>query len=342
VEKKKTKSVDDINKVQMPAKILKAEFTEDELREEELRWNRENMLDEWLSNLSEVSEDEEHLDNAKIIPLSDDNDGINATVSAEPTAENNVETAETVKKQERSFDYMINVILLNFKEKIDFCGKHLNQSDIELFRQILLRYFTYKHGYKDKKASLISLRFSKKNLQNKSYKHSVSPSFSSSLSIEEFRKVFESLSIECENEVNYISQLNMKCKSQRIMFLFLLDLLSKRAASIVSAKNNRDNPIPFNLSIIAKRLIWFGIFFINCTAFAITFYFILFESSDFQLLWLQCFIFWFFFEYCLVNFMFVLFTHVFLPLSAIGAVDAVKTQFFRLMKTTAHPLRTLT
>jgi len=315
--------------------IMKIEVNHNE---EELIWIKKDLQCELLSEMSENSDEKENIQFAKISPIDHDDDEqqvMTMPVESTTITTNKNETVEQYKKIDiktsRKFDSIINDQLLSLKETVENYKKTLNASNRDIFKLILLKYFTHKNGYKD--ASKISLDSHRNALVRDNVQtSSVSPFDNNDFNIEQFRNVFEELSKECKREVKYMNQLNAKNKSQRIIFSFILDLLSRKAASIVATKKDRDHPTPLFFSVFTQRIILFSIFLINCSAFFATVWFILFQNKYFQMLWLQCFIFWLFFESFLVNVFFVLCNHVFLPLMVIHEVDKAKIQLYRIFE----------
>ena len=80
-----------------------------------------------------------------------------------------------------------------------------------------------------------------------------------------------------------------------------------------------------------KKLIFLCFFVVNIVLFAGTFYLVLLQGQREQFFWLQCFVFWFFLEFFVIDFCIVFYTHFLLCISIIKNIDEAKIMLYDII-----------
>jgi hypothetical protein len=128
-----------------------------------------------------------------------------------------------------------------------------------------------------------------------------------------------------------MNQFTNENKSKRLFLLFFLDLFSTKIASIILNKNKIENPTPFKIQKVLKINVLLLILVSNIIVFIITVYFTSLQNSKQQLLWLKCILFWLFLEFVIIDFLKIMYIHIFLNLSIIDQVDFIKLFIYELL-----------
>jgi hypothetical protein len=120
------------------------------------------------------------------------------------------------------------------------------------------------------------------------------------------------------------SQLNETQKSQRLLFLFVRDLLDGANGQILDAKNRRDSTVRKMVTVDTKILVSLVVSF---TLLGMLFYVYLFalrQTQERQQAWFQSFLVWVVFEILLVSTGMVFLTHIIVPSVIVSDVKRVK------------------
>eukprot|EP01032_Pedospumella_encystans_P009041 gene9041-10677_t len=148
---------------------------------------------------------------------------------------------------------------------------------------------------------------------------------------ERFHKVAAQLVAQLKQEYTYVEHLDEKSRSSHMFLLFVLDLLPTVTARIVADKAERDRPRPWTLTFWQTVAAWAFLAAINVAVFVMCVLLTLELNNAKQTLWVNSFVFWLCLEPFVVNVLFVLIAHMFLPSLVVKSLRVAKVEIGRIV-----------